>query len=255
MVFIGDVVGSAGCEALSRELPNIRHDHKIDLAVVNGENSADGNGIDRSSMEAIFGAGADVITTGNHAFHRSSIVREYEAKNTLLRPANLGEDLPGSGVCEIDCGAYSAAVINLIGVTFMQPADNPFKCADKLLESVNSKIIIVDFHAEATSEKRAMGLFLAGKASAVFGTHTHVQTADEQIIDGTGYITDAGMTGPRNSVLGVRPDISIERFRTYRFQKYEVAQGECEVCGVVADIDQTNGKCVKIERIKRIVTI
>lgn len=255
LVFIGDVVGSAGCEALARELPNIRHEYKIDFAVVNGENSADGNGISKNSMEDIFGAGVDVITTGNHAFHRSSIVHEYETKYTLLRPANLGEDLPGSGVCEIDCGAYSAAVINLIGITFMQPADNPFKCAEKLLEGIDSKIIIVDFHAEATSEKRAMGLFLAGRTSAVFGTHTHVQTADEQIIDGTGYITDAGMTGPKNSVLGVRPDISIERFRTYRFQKYEVAQGECEVCGVVADIDQTSGKCVKIERIRRIVTV
>lgn len=253
LVFIGDIVGSAGCEALARELPKIRHEHKIDLAVVNGENSADGNGIDKGSMEAIFGAGADVITTGNHAFHRSSIVHEYENKKTLLRPANLGEDLPGSGVCEIDCGAYSIAVINLIGITFMQPADNPFKCAEKLLKGLNSKIVIVDFHAEATSEKRAMGLFLAGRTSAVFGTHTHVQTADEQIIDGTGYITDAGMTGPKNSVLGIRSDISIERFRTYKFRKYEVAQGECEICGVIADIDQTNGKCVNIERIKRIV--
>lgn len=255
LVFIGDVVGSIGCRALARELPRIRHEYGADLVIVNGENSADGNGIDRGSMEAIFGAGADVITTGNHAFHKSAIEREFEVRGTLIRPANFGGELPGKGVCEVDCGAYGVAVVNLIGTAFMQPADNPFKCAEELLAELSSKIIIVDFHAEATSEKRAMGLFLAGRVSAVFGTHTHVQTADEQIIDGTGYITDAGMTGPVDSVLGVRKDISIEKFRAYRFQKYEVARGKCEICGVIAEIDSRSGKCVKIERLKRAVAV
>ncbi len=251
IIFIGDVVGRVGCAALAKALPLIRHEYKADLAIVNGENSADGNGIDKSSMQAIYDAGADIITTGNHAFRKNSITAEFEEHNTLLRPANLGSALPGTGVCEIDCGAYSAAVVNLIGTAFMQAADNPFKCAENLLESISSKIIIVDFHAEATSEKRAMGLFLAGRVSAVLGTHTHVQTADEQIINGTGYITDVGMAGPHDSVLGVRKEIIIEKFRTYRNQRYEVAEGVCDICGAALEINPANGKCQKIERFRK----
>lgn len=253
IIFIGDVVGKIGCSALAKALPLIKHEYKADLAIVNGENSADGNGIDKSSMQAIYDAGADVITTGNHAFRKSSINTEFEERETLIRPANFGSDLPGSGVCEMDCGAYSIAVINLIGTSFMQGADNPFKCADELLEKISSNIIIVDFHAEATSEKRAMGLFLAGRVSAMLGTHTHVQTADEQIISGMGYITDVGMAGPHDSVLGVRKDIIIEKFRSYRNQRYEIADGICDICGVCLDINTANGKCQKIERFKKTV--
>lgn len=251
IVFIGDVVGRIGCAALAKALPAIKHEFKAEFAIVNGENSAEGNGIDKGSMQAIYDAGADVITTGNHAFRRNSINTEFDERKTLIRPANLGGELPGNGVCEIDCGAYSVAVINLIGTAFMQAADNPFKCADELLGGVSSKIMIVDFHAEATSEKRAMGLYLAGRVSAVLGTHTHVQTADEQIISGTGYITDVGMAGPRDSVLGIRKDIIIEKFRTYRNQRYEVADGVCDICGVCLEINSANGKCQKIERFKK----
>lgn len=248
VVFIGDIVGNIGCDALAKALPQIKREYNADLTIVNGENSAEGNGINARSAEMIFSAGADVVTTGNHSFRRRSIDAEYERLDTLLRPANFGSDLPGKGVCELDFGAYSVAVVNLIGTAFMQPVDNPFKCAEELLENISSKVIIVDFHAEATSEKRAMGYFLAGRVSAVFGTHTHVQTADEQIIDGTGYITDVGMTGPHDSILGVEKDIIIEKFLTYYPRKHTYASGECDICGCCVTIDQKSGKCTEIKR-------
>ena len=251
-VFIGDVVGAVGCSALAKTLPLIKREYGADVAIVNGENSADGNGISPRSAEEIFGAGADVITTGNHAFGRHSINEEYDRRDTLLRPANLGEELPGKGVCALDLGRYSVTVINLIGTAFMQPADNPFKCAEEILKNVSSKIVIVDFHAEATSEKRAMSCFLAGRVSAVFGTHTHVQTADERIIDGTGCITDVGMTGPVDSVLGVRKEIIIDKFMNYRHAKHIVAGGACEICGAAVEIDPADGKCLKIERFRKV---
>lgn len=250
-VFIGDVVGKAGVEALSALLPEIRREFSADVAIVNGENSAEGNGIDARSAEAIFGAGADVITTGNHAFRKHTIEEEFERLDTLLRPANLGEYLPGKGVCELDLGAYSVAVVNLIGTAFMSPADNPFKCAEELLRSIRSKVIIVDFHAEATSEKRAMGFFLAGRTSAVLGTHTHVQTADEQIIDGTAYITDVGMTGAADSVLGVEKSVIIEKFLTYYPKKHVFAGGDTDVCGAALEIDQKTGKALSITRFRK----
>lgn len=249
VVFIGDVVGEAGRKALSSALPKIKYKYKADIAIVNGENSADGNGIDKTSAEDIFSAGADVITTGNHCFRQRSVNEEFERLDTLLRPANFGDDVPGKGVCVLDFGSCSAAVVNLIGTAFMQPADNPFKYADKILKDLDAKIIIVDFHAEATAEKRAMGYYLSGRTSAVFGTHTHVQTADEEIINGTGYITDAGMVGPHESVLGVRTDIIINKFLTYYPERYVSAKGKCDICGVFAEIDSKSGKCVRIERI------
>lgn len=248
IVFIGDVVGSVGCEALSAELPRIKREYSAELVIVNGENSADGNGIDARSAEAIFNAGADVITTGNHSFRKHSVNDEYERLDTLLRPANFGEYVAGKGVCEVDMGAFSVAVVNLIGTAFMTPVDNPFKCAEELLKTINSRIIIVDFHAEATSEKRAMGFFLAGRVSAVLGTHTHVQTADEQIIDGTAYITDVGMTGPRDSILGVEKEVIIEKFLTYYPKRHVYAGGDVDICGAVLEIDPKNGRALSIER-------
>lgn len=252
-VFIGDVVGGIGCAALARTLPSIRREYGADIVIVNGENSAENNGISSNSAQEIFDAGADVITTGNHAFQRHSISEEYERRDTLLRPANLGEELPGKGVCVLDMGRYSAAVINLIGTAFMKPVDNPFKCVDELLKTITAKIVIVDFHAEATSEKRAMSCYLAGRVSAVFGTHTHVQTADERITDGTGCITDVGMTGPVDSVLGVRKDIIISKFVSYRSEKHIIAQGECEVCGAAVKIDPASGKCLEIKRFRKTI--
>ncbi len=250
-VFIGDVVGSVGCEALSAELPLIKREYGADIVIVNGENSADGNGIDAKSAEAIFSAGADVITTGNHSFRKHSINEEYERVDTLIRPANFGEYVAGKGVCELDLGSCSVAVVNLIGTAFMTPVDNPFKCVEELLKTIHSKTIIVDFHAEATSEKRAMGYFLAGKVSAVLGTHTHVQTADEQIIDGTAYITDVGMTGPRDSILGVEKEIIIEKFLTYYPKRHVYAGGDVDICGVVVETDPKSGRADSIERFCR----
>lgn len=250
-IFIGDVVGNLGCEALAALLPRIKREYGADIAIVNGENSAEGNGIDARSAEAIFAAGADVITGGNHSFRKHSVEELYERRDTLLRPANFGEDLPGKGVCEVDMGAYSVAVVNLIGTAFMTPVDNPFKCAEDILKTISSRVIIVDFHAEATSEKRAMGFFLSGRVSAVLGTHTHVQTADEQLIDGTAYLTDAGMTGPRDSILGVEKSVIIEKFRTYYPKKHVYAGGDVDVCGAVLEIDQKSGRALSIERFCR----
>lgn len=251
IIFIGDVVGKNGCDALSSKLFEIKNDYKAELVIVNGENSAEGNGVDRRSEQAIFDAGADVITTGNHAFNKHEIYEEFERCERLIRPANFGSAISGHGMCELDFGSYKVCVINLIGTAFMQPVDNPFKCAEELLSQTTAKNIIVDFHAEATSEKRAMGFFLAGKVSAVLGTHTHVQTADEQVIDGTGYITDVGMTGAADSVLGVEKDIIIEKFLTYRHIRHVFAGGECKICGVCLEIDEKSGKCVSIERFCR----
>lgn len=251
--FIGDVVGKASCEALQRELHAIKQKLGAEIVIVNGENSAEGNGINPASAEMLFDAGADVITTGNHCFRQKTMEAEWERNERVIRPANYGSDVIGRGVCELDRGAYSIAVINLMGTTFMQPLENPFHCADRILESCTARIKIVDFHAEATSEKRAMGYYLAGRVSAVLGTHTHVATADEQVIDGTGYITDAGMTGPRDSILGVEKEIIIERFLTFYPKRHRFADGETELNGVLMDIDTKTGRCTSIQRYRQII--
>ncbi len=248
ILFIGDVVGKVGCEALQRALPQLKREFGADIAIVNGENSAEGNGITPHSAEMIFEAGADVITTGNHCFRQKTVEEELERSERIIRPANYGDDVIGHGVCELDCGSYSVVVINLMGTTYMNPLENPFKYADKLLEQYKGRIVIVDFHAEATSEKRAMGYYLAGRTTAVLGTHTHVQTADEQLIDGTGYITDVGMTGPKDSILGVEKDIIIERFLTFYPKRHKYADGPCMVCGVCLEVDKKTGSCLSIER-------
>lgn len=252
VLFIGDVVGKGGCDALSDELRGMKRELSAELVIVNGENSADGNGIDPRSAEAIFEAGADVITTGNHTFRKKSIDEELERNDRLLRPANYGEDIFGRGITTLDFGSFSVAVINLLGTTFMQPIENPFRYADRLLDGLSARVVIVDFHAEATSEKRAMGYYLSGRVSAVLGTHTHVATADEQIINGTGYITDVGMTGPSDSILGVEKEIIIEKFLTYYPKKHVFAGGDIEINGVLLDIDTKSGKCTDIRRIRKI---
>lgn len=255
ILFIGDVVGKRGCEALQKELYNIKRECGADIVIVNGENSAEGNGITPHSAGMIFDAGADVITTGNHCFRQKGIEEELERTDRIIRPANYGDEVYGKGVCELDCGPYSIAVVNLMGTTYLQPLENPFKCADKLLEKIASRIIIVDFHAEATSEKRAMGYYLSGRTTAVLGTHTHVTTADEQVINGTGYITDVGMTGAKESILGVEKDIIIERFLTYYPKRHIFAGGDIEINGVCLGVDTKTGKCSSIDRIRKTVTV
>ena len=255
ILFIGDVVGRQGCEALQKGLMQLKREYGADIIVVNGENSAEGNGINPRSAQMIFDAGADVITTGNHCFRQKTMEEEFERCERIIRPANYGDEVIGRGMCELDCGAFRIAVINLLGTTYMQPLENPFKCADELLKKTAAKIQLVDFHAEATSETRAMGYYLAGRATAVLGTHTHVQTADEQVIDGTGYITDAGMTGPKDSILGVQKEIIIERFLTYYPKRHAFAEGDCEICGVCLEVNVRSGECESIERIKRTIAV
>lgn len=252
---IGDVVGSIGCDTLRKLLPSLKRDYEIDLTIVNGENSADGNGITPESASSLFCYGADIITGGNHSLRRSEVYELLDSDPNLLRPHNLPEAKCGSGYCLYDMGKTQVAVINLSGRIYLDAlnADNPFTVADLLIgraKADGAKIIIVDFHAEATSEKRALGLYLDGEVSVFFGTHTHIQTADEQILPlGTGYITDLGMTGPKHSVLGVRSDIIISRLKDKNMQKFELADGECILNGCIFTVDDNTAKVTKVERI------
>lgn len=252
---VGDVCGSIGCEYVRRVLPALKKEKSIDAVIINAENSADGNGTTRESAEYLLSLGADVLTGGNHSLRRPEFYEYLDQNDFVLRPHNLGEDKSGKGYCLVDFGKLSLAVINLSGKIYLEKsgADCPFKTADELIEKAKNdgaKIIIVDFHAEATSEKRALGLYLDGKVSAVFGTHTHVQTADEQILqNGTGYITDLGMTGPIDSVLGVKKEIIINRLKSNDMSKFELANGECSLNACIFEICENTGKTVKIERI------
>lgn len=254
LLFVGDVVGGGGCDILRRHLPDLKREKNIDITVVNGENSADGNGIHVKSAEHIFASGADIITTGNHAFRRREVYEEYDTNPYLLRPANFPPSAPGRGLTVIDKGRYQAAVINLMGVALMEPLDNPFDVADRLIAEAKNKgadIIFVDFHAEATSEKKCMGYYLDGRVSAVIGTHTHVQTADEQILPcGTAYLTDVGMTGPSQSVLGIDPPLAIKKQKEKLPVRFEYAAGKCEIDAAVIAIDTKTAKACSIERLR-----
>lgn len=248
LLFIGDVVGKVGCDYLRERLYHVKKKYSADIVVVNGENSAQGNGITKYSADMILNSGADVITTGNHAFRRRDSVQIFD-NDIILRPANYPDGVIGKGVCILDFGSFSVAVINLMGTVFMEPLDNPFTVIDRILPQVNTPNIFIDFHAEATAEKKAMGHYLTGKVTAVLGTHTHVQTNDETILGThTGYITDAGMTGPEHSVLGVavEPAVNKQRFK-YPVQFHE-ADGPCFMNGVLIDFDEIYGKCTKIEK-------
>ena len=250
---IGDVCGSIGCRYLMRVLPGIKREHRIDFCIVNGENSADGNGITPSSADMIYSAGADVITGGNHSFRRREIFSRFESDSFLLCPQNAVTEATVKGFAVADLGYIQAAVINLCGRVYMPDAENPFYAADRIIENAKSggaKVIIVDFHAEATSEKKALACYLDGRVSAVFGTHTHVATADEQILPGgTGFITDIGMTGPRDSVLGVKSELSVAKIKDGTPVKFELADGKCRTDGCIFEIDNKTGKTTSVKRI------
>ena len=250
---IGDVVGTTGIEFLRRVLPTFKKDNGVDVCIVNGENSSDGNGITPVSAGHIFTSGADVITTGNHAYRRKEMYAYYEENEFIVRPANFSDNNPGKGYCILDKGRVQVGIINLMGTMYMDPLGNPFEAADKLLkipELSDCRIKIVDFHAEATSEKRAMGFYLDGRVSAVFGTHTHVQTADEQILpNGTGYITDLGMTGTVQSVLGVDSKIVIDKFRYNMPTRFDFIRGSAYLCGALLEIDEKSGKALSVSRV------
>ena len=248
---IGDVVGSVGCNFLRKTLPPFKRLKGIDFVICNAENSADGNGVVPASAEHLFTSGVDVLTLGNHSFQRKEIYNFLDEQSTIIRPYNYpSKSTPGRGFCTVDMGRTSVTVINLMGQELMDTkVDNPFTAVDEILKQVDSKIIIVDIHAETTSEKKAMGFYLDSKVSAVFGTHTHVQTADECVLSGgTGYITDVGMTGPVDSVIGVKKEIIINRFRTKLPERFDYADGECMLDCVLFDIDEKSGKTMCVER-------
>ena len=247
---IGDVVGTAGCKFLRSRLPAFKKLHNIDLVICNGENSADGNGINPRSADYLFSSGVDVITLGNHSFRRPEVYGYLDDHPNIIRPANFPSGTtPGVGVCTVDMGYTTVAVINLMGQEgIADHLDNPFSCIDQLLKDIDAKITLVDFHAEATSEKRAMGFWLDGRVSAVFGTHTHVMTADAEVLPkGTGYITDLGMTGTIDSVLGVKKEIIINRFLTKLPGRFEYADGACKMNCTLFDIDRSSGRCQSVE--------
>lgn len=252
---IGDVVSSQGCDYLQKELWKLKKEYKPDLVIVNGENSAIGNGILPQSAQQIFDSGADVITLGNHALKRSEIYPFLDSRSDIIRPANFHKSAPGNGCALVDLGRTQAAVINLQGTVYLDNLESPFDAADREIEFARksgAKIIIVDFHAEATAEKRALAFYLDGKVSAVFGTHTHVQTNDAQILPcQTAYISDIGMTGPYYSVLGVEPALAIEKIRTNLPVRFKNPDGPCVLEGCVMEIDEKSGLAVSIQAIRR----
>lgn len=253
VLVIGDVVGSEGCNHVRKCLPSYKKLKAIDVCIINGENSSDGNGITPVSADHLLTSGADVITTGNHVYRRKEIYDFLDTDCQVIRPANFIDQNPGKGYYIIDKGNVQIAVINLMGTMFMDALDNPFYCVDKLLEIdeiKNCRVKIVDFHAETTSEKRALGFYLDGRVSAMFGTHTHVQTADEQVLpNGTGYITDAGMSGVIQSVLGVKPEIIMTKFKDYMPARFDYASGDCSMNGCIFEIDNKTGKAISVERV------
>ncbi|MFI3324859.1 MAG: TIGR00282 family metallophosphoesterase [Clostridia bacterium] len=248
---IGDIVGTNGCSFLRSKLNILKSQMDIDLVIANGENSADGNGITPSSANYLFDSGVDVITLGNHTFRRPEIYEYLEnSNNAILRPYNFPKGTPGKGLYIHDMGRIQVAVINLMGQAYLDPLDCPFKAIDEIFEN-NSlpKIVIVDFHAEATGEKRAFGFYADGKVSGIFGTHTHVPTADAQILPkGTAYITDVGMTGGINSVLGVKPELIIKKLKTKLPVRFENSTDEQKMDCFLMNIDEKTGLCVKSER-------
>lgn len=254
VLFIGDIVGKVGRQTVSACLPGLVDKHNIDLVIANGENVAAGFGLTESLVKDLFRMGIHVITTGNHVWDKKEFVGYISKEDRVIRPANFAPGVPGFGsILHGLPDGTKIGVLNLAGRIFMTPVDCPFRTAQSEIEKLQNeaKIIIVDLHAEATSEKVAFGYFVDGKVSAVIGTHTHVQTADEKILsDGTAYITDVGMTGPAHSVIGIDVDQIIRRFLTGMPDRFETAQGQGIFSAVVIAIDKDSGKATGIERIQ-----
>jgi metallophosphoesterase (TIGR00282 family) len=254
ILFVGDIVGKAGRQAIEGVLEKVVSSHKIEFTVANGENAAGGMGITPAIAIEILDQGVDVLTSGNHIWAKKEIVPFLDEELRILRPANYPPKVPGRGSNIFHSrSGQKVGVLNLEGRVFMKHLDCPFRVAEKEVELLRKEtnIILVDFHAEATSEKMALGWFLDGKVSAVLGTHTHVQTSDERILDdGTAYISDVGMTGPMDSVIGIRKEIALERILTQIPWKFDVAKEAIELQGVVIDVDSKTGKSENIQRIK-----
>lgn len=250
---IGDVVSRTGREMLFKYVDDLKYQKSLDLVIANGENATHGRGLARNAYNELMRAGVDGVTLGNHAWGSKEISSIMRKEGNVIRPANFSSHTPGSGSMVLTAkSGEKVGVINLIGRTYLDPSNSPFDAALEEIEKLKkvTNVILVDFHAEATSEKQALGQYLDGKVSAVFGTHTHVQTADEMILpNGTGFICDLGMTGPVDSILGMSSKIIIDRFVTGMPQKFEVAVGRGQFCGCIFEIDTESGKCVDIERI------
>lgn len=253
ILFIGDIVGEPGRKAVKNLLPNLREQHRLDFIIANGENSAGGSGITPKTAEEIFSAGVDVITSGDHLWDQKEVVELLRTERRFLRPLNYPAGTVGQGSVVIQKGLLPpVAVLNLQGRTFMPALENPFQLGREEVERLRmqTRIILVDIHAEATSEKIALARLLDGQVSAVIGTHTHVQTADEQIFPGgTAYLTDAGFTGPHESILGREIEPIIKRFLTNLPQRFEVAKGRVLLQGTVMEIDDSSGRAVNIRRL------
>jgi metallophosphoesterase (TIGR00282 family) len=256
ILFLGDVIGKAGRRAVCALLPRLVDSQRLDLVIANCENVAGVAGVDPKGAGELLRAGVHVLTSGNHVWREKSIVEFIENEPRLLRPANFPPMVPGCGwlVCETADGT-PVAVLNLIGRVFMDSVDCPFRLAEDLLPQLQARarVIVVDMHGEATSEKAAMGWALAGKVSAVLGSHTHVQTADERILaGGTAYVTDVGMCGPVDSVIGVKPELAVRRFIDHMPVKFEVATGPVSVQGVIVHVDAVDGHAIAIQRVQEL---
>lgn len=252
ILFLGDIIGNPGRKAVKSLLPSVIKDHSVDMVIANGENAAGGFGITESVAEELFYNGVDVITSGNHIFDKKDVIPYLDQVDRLIRPMNYPEDVPGKGVTTLTIKNVKVAVLNISGLVFMEPITCPFK---KILEELDKldkdiKVKIVDFHAEATSEKMCMGWYIDGKVSAVIGTHTHVPTADERVLtNGTGYITDIGMTGPYDSVIGITKESALRRFLTHMPVRFDIAKKDVRLSGALLTVDPDTGKCTEIRRI------
>lgn len=254
ILFIGDIVGKPGRRALAQQLKIVREQYDIDLCIGNGENAAGGFGLTPEVADDLFDLGIDVITSGNHIFDKREIIDHLAYETRILRPANYPPEAPGKGSVVVKTSKGEAVgVLNLMGRVFIDSIDCPFKKADKEVAKLKeqAKVIFVDMHAEVTSEKVAMGWYLDGRVSAVLGSHTHIQTADERVLpQGTAYLTDAGMTGPENSVIGINTEMAISKFISRMPRRLETASGSSQFCGAVIEIDEQTGRAGKIQRIQ-----
>jgi 2',3'-cyclic-nucleotide 2'-phosphodiesterase len=253
VLMVGDVVGKPGRQLVLELVPHLKTEYAVDFVIVNGENAAGGIGITPDIAHVMLQSGINVVTLGNHAWGKREIYSYLDEEGRLLRPANYPPGVPGRGYGVFQCAAGAVGVVSLQGRTFMDPVDDPFRAIDTILETLRKKtaVICIDFHAEATSEKQAFGWYVDGRVSVVVGTHTHVQTADERILPGgTAYLTDLGMTGPIDSVIGMNKDIVIPRFTSLLPARFEVADGEAQLCAALIDIDMTTGHAVAIRRLQ-----
>lgn len=249
ILFIGDIVGKPGRETVKCFLPDLQKEYRFDLIVANAENASGGRGLTKEVAHELFDAGIHFLTMGNHVWDQKEIIKFIDDERRLIRPANYPKGVPGKGYGFVINNGIKTGIINLSGRVFLSPLENPFTTVIQLINkiAVETPVILIDFHAEATSEKVALGWLVNGKVSAVLGTHTHIQTADARVLDqGTAYITDVGMTGPRDSVLGVKKEIVINNFLTQMPVRFEVAGGINQLNAVVLDIDEKNGKARRI---------